>query len=398
MEPATTAAGLKLPTDYIAGYEAARRINPELADKYVEHAWIGDPPADAAVEALAALSGPESAAFVQAGMNGEPDKMAGAPQAVKDFFELCDATPEWVDPRLFGPGYRMFHRNIRTVLAGMLAGVLVEGFCTNIAKSFFITGRLREAGVRRLKQNNRHLLELFIPGGLEQRGDGWKLTVRLRLVHARIRRLLAASDEWDAEAWGTPISSAHIAFATTAFSARLLRHMKKLGGSFSREEAAGLMAIWRYTAWLMGVPDAMLFTDEADAIEFFHLGLAIEPEPDLEGIAMANALLASAPLLLGTVDRTTRRSTAGYIYKVSRALIGAPMADSLRFDRTNRFGVLPYFRFQTWSERALNKLFPNRLVKANPLASFFDVSYYQDEGDLPYRLPDRVYAEDQRQW
>ena len=74
------------------------------------------------------------------------------------------------------------------------------------------------------------------------------------------------------------------------------------------------------------------------------------------------------------------------------------MADSLRFDRTNRFGVLPYFRRQTQCERSLNKLFPNRLVKANPLTGFFEVSFYQDEGDLPYRLPDRVYAEDQRQW
>ena len=398
MEAATTAAGVRLPTDYIAGYEAARRINPELAEAYVAHAWIGDPPADAVIEALADYDGHERADIIEAGMNHDRDKLAGAPQAVKDFFELCDFTPEWVDTRLFGPGYRMFHRNIRTVLSGMLAGVLVEGFCTNIARSFFITGRLREAGIRRLKQNNRHLLELFIPGGLEERGDGWRLTLRLRLVHAQIRRLLSVSDEWDTEAWGTPICSSHLAFATASFSARLLRHMKKLGGTFSREEAAGLMAIWRYTAWLMGVPDALRFTDETDALELFRLGLAMEPEPDIEAIAMANALLASAPLLLGMHDPTSRRSTAGYIYKVSRALIGSEMADKLRFNRTRTFGVLAYFSLQTRWERSLNKLFPNRLIKANPLAGFFDVSFYQDEGGIPYRLPDRVYAEDQRQW
>ena len=52
--------------------------------------------------------------------------------------------PEWVDLPSFLPGCRMFHRNTRLVLAGMVGGVLVEGFSTNIAKSFFLTGRLRD--------------------------------------------------------------------------------------------------------------------------------------------------------------------------------------------------------------------------------------------------------------
>ena len=76
------------------------------------------------------------------------------------------------------------------ILAAFVAGVLIEGFTTNIAKSFFITGRVRDQGVRRLGQNNRHMLEIFLPGGLCRHGDGWKLSVRIRIVHARIRHLL----------------------------------------------------------------------------------------------------------------------------------------------------------------------------------------------------------------
>ncbi len=29
-------------------------------------------------------------------------------------------------------------------------------------------------GVRRLRQNNRHFLDIFFPGGLARNGDGWK--------------------------------------------------------------------------------------------------------------------------------------------------------------------------------------------------------------------------------
>ena len=68
-----------------------------------------------------------------------------------------------------------FTGNSQVVLAAFVAGVLIEGFTTNIAKAFFITGRVRDQGVRRLGQNNRHMMEIFLPGGLYRDGDGWKL-------------------------------------------------------------------------------------------------------------------------------------------------------------------------------------------------------------------------------
>ncbi|MCY3989495.1 MAG: DUF2236 domain-containing protein, partial [Gammaproteobacteria bacterium] len=64
------------------------------------------------------------------------------------------------------------------------AGTLVEGFATTISKSFFMTGRVMERGVRRLRQNNRHQVEIFYPEGLRRENDGWKLSVRIRFVHA----------------------------------------------------------------------------------------------------------------------------------------------------------------------------------------------------------------------
>ena len=34
---------MKIPTDYAIGYEKARAIAPDIADKYVAHTLIGDP-------------------------------------------------------------------------------------------------------------------------------------------------------------------------------------------------------------------------------------------------------------------------------------------------------------------------------------------------------------------
>ena len=176
------------------------------------------------------------------------DSLLAAPESVRKFFDSYAEPPGWVDVNSFFPGCRMFHRNTPLVLAGMVGGVLVEGFSTNIAKSFFMTGRLRDQGMRRLKQNNRHMLEIFMPGGMDKHSDGWSLSIRVRLVHARIRLLLSNSDEWDLEELGTPISAAHVGFAISAFSARLLSHLKSLGASFNEEERKklhGRVALFR---------------------------------------------------------------------------------------------------------------------------------------------------------
>ncbi len=129
--------------------------------------------------------------------------------------------------------------------------------------------------------------------------DGWKLSVRIRLVHARVRRLLNRSGEWDQAAWGTPISAAHVGYASSAFSARLLQHLQRLGASFSDEERASFMQVWRYSAFLMGIPESILYRDENEALRLYEAGAICEPEPGVEAVVMANVLLNSAPPVIG---------------------------------------------------------------------------------------------------
>ncbi len=392
----TTHSGTVMPTDYIAGYDDAYARDPELTDRYVEHAWIGDPLADAMTDALAELPHEEANRITTAAMNEEYDQIKDAPKEVFEFFESYKDTPAWLDKSKFTPGYRLFHRNSTTVLASMLGGVLIEGFSTNIAQSFFITGRLREMGIRRLKQNNRQLIEIFLPGGLDRQGDGWKLSVRLRLVHSRARRLLAKSDEWDYDSWGVPLCSAHMGFAVTAFSARCVDHAKTLGASFTKEEETGFIDTWRYAAWLMGIPDSILYTDKENALHLWRLGAIIEPPPDIACIAMANSLISCAPIVLGIEDSTGRKDLASYMFSMSRALIGNELADQLRFDQSRRLGKISFFRAQIRYNRIMGKLFPNRLIKNNAMAGLFDVAHYQD--DLAYHLPDTVHAEHSSNW
>ena len=166
---------MNIPTDYTQGYERARAVEPDLADKYVAHTLIGDPVGEAMMDDLSELDAGEQRRLVEAAMSdGSGNALRHAPASLRAFFGEAETPPEWLDYSAFAPGVRMFHRHTQVILAAFVAGVLIEGFTTNIAKSFFITGRVRDQGVRRLGQNNRHMMEIYLPGGLYRDGDGWK--------------------------------------------------------------------------------------------------------------------------------------------------------------------------------------------------------------------------------
>ena len=162
---------------------------------------IGDPVCDNMMAELAEVPLRDADRLIRAAIEDPDDPvLKDAPAGLHAFIEELETVPDWVDYDAFRGGIRAFHRDSSACLAAMLGGVLVEGFSTTIAKSFFITGRLRDQGVRRLRQNNRHMIEILLPGGLETRGDGWRLSVRIRLVHAKVRQLFNGSDEWDTDA------------------------------------------------------------------------------------------------------------------------------------------------------------------------------------------------------
>ncbi|MXX29753.1 MAG: DUF2236 domain-containing protein, partial [Gammaproteobacteria bacterium] len=222
---------MQLPSAYTSGYAKARSQDEALADKYIAHTIIGDPELDPILEELSSLPRDELHRFIAAGVHHEGG-LHKAPEPLRDFFKSLEEPPPWLDFKDFRPGIYVFNPNSDLMLAAFVAGVLVEGFSTLIAKSFNITGRVRGTH-RRLRQNIRQVMEIFYPGGLQRGGDGWATSVRVRFVHSQIRLLLANSEEWDHSAWGTPLSAANLGFAISIFSQRLLHYAKDLGAVFT---------------------------------------------------------------------------------------------------------------------------------------------------------------------
>ena len=384
------------PSAYVEGYATARGVDPALADAYILHTGVGDPDLDPVIEDVADLAGDQLQRAIRAGIERDDEALRQAPTTLRHFFEDKVGPPPWLDFEAHAPAVRAFNVNAANVLVAFVCGVLIEGFSTLISKSFATTGRVLnpESARRRLMQNNRHLMEVFFPGGMERDGDGWKLSTRLRFVHARVRHLLANSGAWDVAYYGTPISAAHLGLATTVFSMRLLEHAALVGAVFNEDEQASVMQVWRYAGVVMGVPESILFVDREHARRIFEIAHLCEPEPDSDAASMANALIGAIPLTAGIEGEREQRKVMKLAYRLSRSLIGNELADQLEFPKMNTLGSLTAFRVRQRLQRFVQG---RQKVRLNNFSQLLDISVY-DRPDDRYRMPDHYLSARSNPW
>lgn len=389
---------MKIPSSFGTGCEAARALHPVLTDAYLEHVWIGDPIADAAMESLAGCDQATRHRLIEAGMESDHDVLDEAPDALREFFRAMDRPPPFdFDHEKALAGSRGFYKYSDMFFVAMVLDSLITGLSENLAKAFHITGRTA-GNTRRVKQNTRQLVEITLPGGLDRDGDGWKLTVRIRLIHAQMRNLLVRCPEWDVEADGVPLNMAHMALAATGFSAINLQSVRKLGVRLTEEESAGFMHIWHYVQWLLGVPDALRFATEEEAVRIREVSRLCETAAGPRATEVAHGYINTVPELLG-IEKTgkAKRLLTG-LFRVSRALVGNERADRLGYPRQFTFGALAMVRLQRRLQTLRARWFPGAKALAfENFAGMMQRSVYDDVG-ISYRMPSAVSDKTSSAW
>ncbi len=389
---------LKAPTSYIEGYQRARAVNPRLADAYIQNTMAGDPLADAAIEDLEGFDRAIRHSLINAGMQGDDQGMRDAPDSLKAFFRSVKSPPPFgFDADRALAGARAFHKYSDMFFVALVLCSLITGLTEGLAKAFWITGRTA-GNLRRVRQNTRHLVDITLPGGLDVFGDGWKLTLRIRLIHAQVRRLLISSDEWDVQREGVPLHMAHMGLAATGFSAFNLKAVRELGVSLTEEESDGFMHTWSYVTWLLGVPENLLFHTEEEAVRLRKMAHLCEIASGPKAVSVAHGYINTVPDLLGVTEPSKRKKLMSYLFKTSRALIGDELADAFEFPSQSTFGVLGLVRLQRRLQIIRSKIVPGATPHSlNNFAGMLQRSVYDDMG-ISYYMPDAVKDEDSRSW
>lgn len=309
--------------------EGARRAHGALADHVGEALWRCDPLADELAALVAA--DPSTFGLLERALREGIERAAGAPPALARLMEHVEATPPWVDWARVRRGGEAFLRT--GMLGGFVlgAGSLMAGYAQPAGnKPLAMSGRLETQASRRLAETSRFVWQVTRPGGLRRDGEGFAITVKVRLMHAMVRRLLWKSGRWDAAAWGEPINQHDMMGTLLLFSSVLVQGVRKLGCDVRDDEADDLIHLWRYVGHLIGVEPELAPSSFAEARHREDLLLATQGEPDADGRALALALIrhmeTSAP---SDEARKQAIRQQGFAHGLARGLLGDAMADGL---------------------------------------------------------------------
>jgi len=330
------------PTRFVHLDEARSRFGAQV-DRLGTLFTVGDPLADQAAAALASLPRAEREALVASALAEGIDACPKAPEPLRALFATLDHTPFWVDTKRAARGGRAF---LATGIAGGFAlafASLVLGYCSPAGnKPLAFSGRLRENAPRRLAETSRFVQAVSLPGGMGRFADGFAIAVRVRLMHAQVRRMCLAAPGWDRGAWGTPINQVDMAGTVLLFSLIVIDGLAKLGFPLRANGSEDLLHLWRHVGVVLGVAEELLPASEREARRLWDLIASTQEGPDADARALASALIEGGVQRATTPEgrqEASRRAAIGY--GLSRYLIGHEVADALGYPRPTWSVALP---------------------------------------------------------
>jgi len=237
---------------------------------------LGDAPMDAAIEELEPTPGED---MLDALARGAPSGAAAA------LLASLTAEPPWLDWGLLARGQEVYLRHLPAAGLVLFNVSLIGGFSAPkitkvLEQSGYLVGPPRLA-MRRLFDTGRLMVDAFAsgPDALRAGGAGWRAAVRVRALHAKVRRRLlrrgggaepsgggggaggggdgGGGGRWDVETYGVPINQEDMAATLLAFSYNVLVGVEAIRGEeLPAAEQAAFLHLWRYMGHLLGVAEA----------------------------------------------------------------------------------------------------------------------------------------------
>ncbi|MBL8918055.1 MAG: DUF2236 domain-containing protein [Myxococcaceae bacterium] len=284
----------------------------------------------------------------------------GVHPVIAGFVRDAAVTPAWVDRQTVDTAGATLLR--AGPLGGLVLGLysLPYGYASPGGnKPLAFSGRLKDQAPRRLMETARFVHAVALPGGMRVGGEGFCTTLKVRLMHAQVRRLLWDSGRWDEARWGVPINQHDLVATTLLFSVVVLDGLRKLGLRIGREEAEGYVHLWRYVGWLMGAEEGLLPASEADGLRVGELMQLTQAEPDEDSRALTEALMTWG-LKAARTQWERRRVEAGLPFSraVAHLLLGRRLALQLGIEASPVEAVLPAVRAATRAMERVRGLSP----------------------------------------
>lgn len=284
------------------------------------------------VQAIRSPGGPTMRQFSQAlrdGIASVPD----APAALVDFFQHVDQVPDWVDFELVNQGAQAYRRFGRSAADVLLQLSLIGGYRFGGPTDLLVaTGGLSGGStLRRLAETQKWAVAVSEHNAMHRNGEGFQLTVHVRLMHAMINHHFESGDRWDVARWGVPINQSDQAATLGLFNGTLLLGVRALGVRVSRDDSRAVMHLWRYVGWLMGVNEDWLATTEREQHRFNYHVLLAQDDVTPAGADLTRGILDAHDSLHFDRYATLRRKYAkARLISMLRPFLGREGLNDLR--------------------------------------------------------------------
>lgn len=259
--------------------------------------WIvyrqqSDPLADAAIVSFYE-DAPDASwkqAWRQIQWNGEANPKA-APTAFREFLEATQTMPCWADNRQLAKGVALFGRYAQEGLS--ILGLYSLPYCyaaADGAKVLYASEKIRANPGQRLLDTGDYLMAVLHPKGFSPDQRALRANQKVRLLHATIRYHLQ-KNQWDSDQLGIPINQTDMAGTNLAFGWLVLQGLMKIGIRISPEEKRAYLHTWKVLGYLMGVDEALLTDDPAEAYRMEREIAEATFAPSQEGKALTQDLV-----------------------------------------------------------------------------------------------------------
>jgi len=290
--PGDTTVGLPYDVGRASRVAAARTELPDwVVDCFEWGMFRTDRVVDAVVADFAKLAPGVGWRMLDDALRSVRPTVDGAPPSLEALLTPMMATPEWFDAEQIKWSAAVWWRFFPANQIGLSGAVRTGYRFGDLNKPQAMNGRSEKMAARRYEETARWLLSATEPGALAPGGAGFNDTVKIRLVHAVIRRRLRGHIDWNRTAWGEPIHTTGMAITNNAFLTLPLTTAALVGIEFSADEREAIRALWHWIGYLMGVPEELLPTSIERAELLNAAALKIFAPPDQDSQIMDAALL-----------------------------------------------------------------------------------------------------------
>jgi hypothetical protein len=290
----------------------------------------GDPLADDVVDLFRSKDGAAARRAFEDALERGADRCPDLPRPVAELFAQVERVPPWLDEDALRLGTDTILRVGRGGTYALGGASLMSGYLSRGAiKPLVATGALTRMARRRVSETGKYLFDLATSGDVGRFTDGWKSTIRVRLMHATVRRECAASPRWRTDEWGVPINQRDMLGTHLEFSIAYIGGLTAQGFVLSRREREAIMHLWRYVGLLLGIPEDLLPATFAEGLELAWIFNQTEAGPDDDSRALAAALVEAWSTGMPGRSGITGTLEGRFLTGFSRLILGRRASNQL---------------------------------------------------------------------